>query len=147
MSKAVDHQSSTLRLSWRNACVLYVVLIVGIMTMPWSEFVAHAHWHKVNWVPFQDAIGSSAFLTNSFVNVIVFTPFGYLYLQSRSRGQKVVILEVILLATLLSASLELYQVYCHGRFPSVTDAMLNAIGGVIGATVALKSNIREVIVR
>ncbi len=147
MSNAVDYQSSTLRLSWRNACVLYVVLIIGVMTMPWSEFVGHAHWHKVNWVPFKDTMQYPAFLSNNFLNAIVFAPFGYLYLQSRSRGQKVVILEVILLATLLSASLELYQVYCHGRFPSVTDALLNVIGGAIGAAVALQSNIKEVIVR
>ena len=147
MSQAVHHESSTLRLSWRNACLLYVVLIVSVLTTPWSEFVGHAHWHKVNWVPFKDTMQLSAFPSNNFLNAIVFAPFGYLYLQSRIRAQKLMILEVVLLAALLSTSLEIYKVYCHGRFPSVTDVMMNVIGGVIGATVALKSNIREVIIR
>ena len=89
----------------------------------------------------------SAFPSNDVLNAIVFAPFGYLYLRSRIRAQKLMILEVVLLAALLSASLEIYQVYCHGRFPSVTDVTMNVIGGVIGATLALKSNIREVIIQ
>jgi glycopeptide antibiotics resistance protein len=32
----------------------------------------------------------------------------------------------------LSLSIELYQVYCHNRFPSIFDVITNVAGAVLG---------------
>jgi glycopeptide antibiotics resistance protein len=39
----------------------------------------------------------------------------------------------------LSLSIELYQVYCHNRFPSIFDVITNLAGAVLGVLFALFS--------
>ena len=115
-------------------------LIVGVTTMPWSDFQGHAHWSMVCWIPFTDTLWSPGMLFNALANVLLFVPFGYLYIRSQPRRYSASLLPLALLAVLLSASAELYQVYSHHRFPTATDIAANLIGAVVGGLLARKSS-------
>lgn len=126
-----------------------VALIVAATTMPWSAYyVGHSHWAQVEWVPFSRLVRPDDFL----LNILLFLPFGFsLYLwsvagdvrvgsaepapdrQPRVRAQRRRIAGVVGAAILLSASVELFQVYCHGRLPTTTDILSNTIGAFLAA--------------
>jgi glycopeptide antibiotics resistance protein len=126
-----------------------VVLIVAATTMPWSAYyVGHSHWAQVEWVPFSRLVRPDDFL----LNILLFMPFGFsVYLWSVAgdsrlassavaaparlgRGaQRRRIAAVVGAAVLLSTSVELFQVYCHGRLPTTTDILSNAIGAFLAA--------------
>ena len=40
---------------------------------------------------------------------------------------------IVGVAILLSLAVELFQVYCHGRLPTTTDIISNALGAYLGA--------------
>ena len=65
-------------------------------------------------------------------NAALYFPFGFFLPLRRSRGR---LLIAGVLAALLSASLELSQVWSHWRFPSATDVTMNVAGSVAGALV------------
>ncbi|MEK6640616.1 MAG: VanZ family protein, partial [Nitrospirota bacterium] len=70
----------------------------------------------------------------------LFLPLGYVLrrlLTSSSPLRQLLIAAGI--GTTLSLSIELYQVYCHNRFPSIFDVITNVIGTVIGVYVPLFS--------
>lgn len=125
-----------------------VALIVAATTMPWSAYyVGHSHWAQVEWVPFSRMIRPDDFL----LNVLLFLPFGFCFylctvagngrVASRAgaasdppaRSQRRRILGAVAAAMLLSSSVELFQVYCHGRLPTTTDILSNTIGAFLAA--------------
>jgi glycopeptide antibiotics resistance protein len=127
-----------------------VALIVAATTMPWSAYyVGHSHWAQVEWVPFSRLVRPDDFL----LNILLFLPFGFSFylwsvagdgraattaapasdLQARGHARRRRIASVVVAAILLSTSVELFQVYCHGRLPTTTDILSNAIGAYIAA--------------
>ncbi len=120
--------------------LLWSVVIVGVTTMPWSDFQGHAHWSTACWIPFTDRQRSPGMLFNALANVLLFVPFGYLFIHSQPRRYSASLLPLALLAVRLSASAELYQVYSHHRFPTATDIAANLIGAVVGGLLARKSS-------
>jgi len=123
-----------------------VALIVAATTMPWSAYyVGHSHWAQVEWVPFSRLVRPDDFL----LNILLFLPFGFsFYLCTAAgdgraassttsdrpaRSQRRRILAAVVAAMLLSASVELFQVYCHGRLPTTTDILSNTIGAFLAA--------------
>ena len=116
---------------------LWVVAIVLLTSMPWSNIRGQSHWGTVRWIPFQDGLFTLRPLADIVLNLFLYAPFGYLYVQCRPRVGKTVVLSTALLAALLSASTELLQVFSHNRIPSMTDIIMNVLGSTTGATIAL----------
>ena len=102
--------------------------------MPWSNFKGHAHWSKVRWIPFYDHPLTFFDVT---ANVLLFIPFGLFFVRARAKRGRSAWLQTVLLALLLSTSVEFFQIYCHNRFPSATDICTNVIGAAIGAAIGL----------
>ena len=124
---------------WRRLLLLWVLVVVVSTTMPWSSLQglqAHSHWDNVRWIPFYADSFSLRFIFDSVVNLLLFVPFGYLYVRSQVTEPRAVFLRVTLLAMLLSVGVELVQVLSHTRIPSMTDICINVIGAVIGAAIA-----------
>jgi glycopeptide antibiotics resistance protein len=61
-------------------------------------------------------------------NTLLFVPVGFSCAMSgRGVGGAAVI------GGAFSMAVEMYQVYCHGRFPSATDVWWNVTGTAVGA--------------
>jgi len=134
--------SRDLKLSWRNVWLCCVLFIVVVTTYPWIDFLGYAHWDRVIWVPFQNM----RYSLDALANIALYVPFGFSYVQSRVHVRKGGVVKVALLAALLSVSCEFYQVFCHSRFPSMTDVTSNLAGGVIGAAISGKLHVSRVII-
>jgi glycopeptide antibiotics resistance protein len=118
---------------WWKLWLVWIVIVVGLTTMPWKNYVGHSHWRLVHWVPFQQPL----VLTDVLSNVALFTPFGYLLRRAApSWSAKWMWIATVLAAAALSSSVELFQVYCHNRDPSTTDICSNLIGSVFGIMLA-----------
>ena len=102
--------------------------------MPLSNYVGHAHWSRVCWVPFRDC-GIHDFWLDALANVALYAPFGFLAARSQVRKGITAILVVAGLAALLSVSGELFEIFCHNRFPSMTDVSTNTLGAALGALI------------
>jgi glycopeptide antibiotics resistance protein len=142
---------------WRSFWHLWIAVIVLATTWPWSDFLGHTHWDKVRLVPFADR---SFARWDMMENFLLFVPFGVLFMwswpkwtrtaqwldraQFRSHVRaalatlhecKTMLLVVALLAALLSASVELFQVFTHTRIPSATDVCVNVLGSLTGGMI------------
>lgn len=80
-----------------------------------------------------DASISIGFLFDIFANVFLFIPFGYLSIRTNSRIHKFTVLQIFLLGNVISSTVELFQVYCHNRFSTMTDLCNSIIEVLIGA--------------
>ena len=122
--------------------ILWVVftLIVGIL--PLSNFVGHSHWEYITWgpIPTVEDLRSPKYLLDIVGNTLLFLPLGYVLRRLITSSSP---LRCLLIAAgiggTLSLSIELYQVYCHNRFPSIFDVITNVTGTVIGVRVPLFS--------
>ena len=124
--------------SWRLLLVAWMLLIAIGTTIPWTGFELAPQWERICWVPFQDfSLHSKVSLINVVGNCILFMPIGYLYVRSRSRSDVRVALTAFLLAVLVSLGVEFYQVFSIYRYPTATDVLANAIGGGVGAALAI----------
>ena len=110
--------------------VATLVVIVAI-TFPW-DLQDHPHWFKVAWLPFFTGIVRPRDL---LANAALYFPIGFL-LPARSRRGRVAWAAGV--ALLVSALLELAQVWSHVRFPSATDLVMNVLGSVVGAMVSAR---------
>ncbi|PYV44499.1 MAG: hypothetical protein DMG06_06280 [Acidobacteria bacterium] len=121
---------------WRTLWLLWTAVILCVTTMPWSNFKGHSHWANIGWIPFYDP---PLTLFDILANLLLFVPFGFCYVRFRqSRQRAATWLRPVLLAGLLSASVEFFQVFCHNRISSTTDLCSNIIGAAIGTALALK---------
>lgn len=125
-------------LMWRILWLFCLLLILFVSIYPCAEFHTHPHWEKVSWVPFQGVWRSANLLIDAVKNVLLYVPFGFFYGQSRSHSRKSVIIKVALFTALLSTGCEFFQVFCHGRHPTMTDVSTNLMGGVLGGVIALR---------
>jgi glycopeptide antibiotics resistance protein len=117
--------------------ILWVLFILMVGILPLKNFVGHAHWEYIKWVPTVADLRSPKYLLDIFSdlvgNTLLFVPLGYFLrrvLTSSSPLRCVLIAAGIGIA--LSLSIELYQVYCHNRFPSIFDVITNVAGAVLG---------------
>ncbi len=123
--------------------VLAVAWTVGIVMagiLPLSNFVGHSHWEYVKWVPTFEDLRSPGYALDLVIDVIVntllFVPFGYLFNRSIAHDYPHQRLMIIAAAAVLSCSIELFQVYCHNRFPSPYDIATNVTGSLLGLHLA-----------
>ena len=124
--------------TWRILWLCWLLLIVLVSIYPCAEFHTHPHWEKVSWVPFQGVWRSGNLLIDAVKNVLLYVPFGFFYGQARPRSRKRVVIKVAVLTAILSVSSELFQVFCHGRHPTMTDVSTNLMGGVLGVAIAIR---------
>jgi glycopeptide antibiotics resistance protein len=117
--------------------ILWVLFTLMVGILPLKNFVGHAHWEYIKWVPTVADLRSPKYLLDIFSdlvgNTLLFVPLGYFLrrvLTSSSPLRCVLIAAGIGIA--LSLSIELYQVYCHNRFPSIFDVITNVAGAVLG---------------
>ncbi|MBA5872633.1 MAG: hypothetical protein GDA68_21975 [Nitrospira sp. CR2.1] len=132
------HQALVSLISSRASLLWYawsiVILLVGIL--PLHNFVGHAHWQYIHWVPTPDQLASPAVLLDlgldAVANVLLFVPFGLLC-ALRGRADKPFSPGLLMLmAFTLSFGIEYYQVYCHNRSTSLLDLLDNNLGAYIG---------------
>ncbi len=127
--------------------ILWVVFTLMVGILPLKNFVGHAHWEYIKWVPIPTVadLRSPKYLLDIFFRPRreypalcaswLFSEAAVLTSSSPSR-------QLLLAAGIggtLSLSIELYQVYCHNRFPSIFDVITNVTGTVIGVRVPLFS--------
>ena len=115
---------------WWILWLIWVVVILGFTTMPWSNYVGHSHWALVRWIPFYD---HTIAISDVLANMVLFVPFGFfLGRVLPPSSSKTVWIVTLLTAVMLSTSVEFFQVYCHNRHPSTTDIGTNVLGAVFG---------------
>jgi VanZ family protein len=107
--------------------------------VPWSSYQPHAHWSRVVWVPLTTPPPLTA--GDVVLNVVLYAPLGWLYARWVATSRARMAAGAIGLAVLLSVSTETTQVYSHGRFPSMTDVILN-VGGALAGALAVRRRAR-----
>jgi glycopeptide antibiotics resistance protein len=126
--------------------ILWVVFTLMMGVLPLKNFVGHSHWEYITWVPIPtvEDLRSPKYLldisSDIVGNILLFLPLGYVLrrvLTSSNPSRQLLIAAGI--GGTLSLSIELYQVYCHNRFPSIFDVITNVTGTVIGVRVPLFS--------
>lgn len=103
--------------------------IIVATTWPPASFVGHAHWDQVEWIPFTGGFRPLDILAN----LALFVPLGWSLAWGRHRSRA---RQAAVAGLLLSLAIELFQVYCHGHFPTMTDVAANTAGAWLGARVA-----------
>jgi len=125
----ISSRASVLWFAWS-----IVILLVGIL--PLHNFVGHAHWQYIRWVPTPDQLASPAVLLDlgldAVANIILFVPFGLLYTLRGDADKPFSPGLLMLMAFTLSFGIEYYQVYCHNRSTSLLDLLDNVLGAYIG---------------
>jgi glycopeptide antibiotics resistance protein len=115
---------------WWILCSAWSVVILAATVLPFKNFVGHAHWDQIRWIPFYSHPVAPL---DVVANVALFIPFGFLLrraLAGRSRKQAWIV--TLLLAAVISTGVEFYQVFCHNRVPSSADICTNLLGAILG---------------
>jgi glycopeptide antibiotics resistance protein len=108
--------------------------VIVLVVVPWGgAYQPHPHWTRVVWIPFSTPPPLTAW--DVVVNLLLYVPFGYLFARVRPAWTW----PVVSAAVLLSVATEFAQVYSHGRFPSITDVILNTAGAIAGLAVGRRS--------
>src|SRR5262249_24503249 len=112
---------------WRNTIrwdmvlqmgrVLSIILIIAFLTLPASNWSTHAHWKKIEWVPFRGRVSGLDVLEN----VLLFFPFGFLHACTVPPRPALRFWRLLFLGAALSTAGECFQIFCHNRFSSTTD--------------------------
>jgi glycopeptide antibiotics resistance protein len=117
---------------------LWALFIALVGILPLTNFVGHSHWEYIQWLPTADNFRSRRFLFDILANMALFLPLGYLLDRSHSTATARRSLFLAAAATsLLSLSIEWFQVYCHNRHPSPTDVVSDVTGSLIGACLSM----------
>ena len=119
--------------------ILWIVFTLLVGVLPLRNFVGHAHWEYIKWVPIPtvEDLRSSKYLldisSDIVGNALLFLPLGYFLRRLlASSGPIRQLLIAAGIGGTLSLGIELYQVYCHNRFPSIFDIITNVTGTLIG---------------
>jgi glycopeptide antibiotics resistance protein len=117
---------------WGLAWFASTLAVAAAEILPWSNFQGHSHWAKVCWIPFGDR-HLPGFWLDLCQNVVLLLPFGFTGVRAAARPT-----QIVMLAALLMICGELFQVYCHNRFPSMTDVTAGTAGAWIGVLAGVK---------
>jgi glycopeptide antibiotics resistance protein len=99
-----------------------------------SRAVVISNISSISWIPLLDPDGSRASVPDIAQNILFFIPFGFLGALSltQNRGGNR-IRKTVILGLLLSATVELLQIFTIDRTTSLTDIATNATGCLIGS--------------
>jgi glycopeptide antibiotics resistance protein/uncharacterized membrane protein len=83
--------------------------------------------------------------TDFVTNIIIFIPVGFLFRLSRGKNEDPFCLMALAFGVLLSLAIESVQVFISGRYPQVSDVIINGLGAWMGAMifVVLKKKLIE----
>lgn len=95
------------------------------LVLPWNDWQNHAHWARVQWIPF---VTPPVKLLDVIGNVLLYVPYGFFFPPASRRRWPA----VTGTALALSCVTEWTQLYSHARFPSLTDVTCNVIGAALG---------------
>lgn len=118
----------------RILLLLAVTAVLVATLLPLSGYRAHAHWERVGWIPFADDRSRPWEMA---ANVLLFLPFGWSAARVLGGGRGGALAAAVA-GALLSSSVELAQVFAHGRIASATDVVVNFAGAALGAALALR---------
>jgi glycopeptide antibiotics resistance protein len=104
------------------------ILVVVVASGPWFGIVREPQWDRVTWIPFT---GFGDKPRDMIVNVLLYVPFGWSFVKTRSRRASV--LDVIAMAALVSIAVEIPQLFYRLRDPSMTDVVMAVIGAAAGS--------------
>jgi len=119
---------------WTLAWLLYACLIIASGVYH-TDFVMHSHWEFVKWLPPAAEIGTYGFWQDLAVNVLLYVPFGLLFLHSREHVTRRTMLLAVASGLLLSCGVEFYQLYSHNRRAAPSDIVCNVTGTWLGVWV------------
>ena len=138
LSVCVSRKSdlNMIRPLWRTLLFLWLTSVLLVISFPWSKFDGTPHWDNIQWIPFAHLSFHPTVLVETGANFLAFIPIGYLMVRSLSPGTRQPLLLASLLGLCSSASVEFYQLLCHGRVPATTDLLINVAGTVLGARMA-----------
>jgi len=129
-----------------SALILWIVFTLMVGILPLSNFVGHSHWEYIKWVPIPtvEDLRSPKYLldisSDIVGNTLLFFPLGYFLRRLLTFSSPIRLLLIAAgVGGTLSLSIELYQVYCHNRFPSIFDVITNVAGTLIGVHFSLFS--------
>ena len=117
---------------WKLAWAAAALAVAGAETLPWSNFQGHSHWAKVCWIPFRDS-QAPGFGWDLCQNIALLVPFGWTGIRAGVPAAR-----IVMLAAILMAAGEWFQVYCHNRFPSMTDVTAGTMGALVGIIIGRK---------
>ena len=123
---------------WTLILVGWIFLIIVLCSFPW--WLESPQWGRVRWIPLLDVLRSPyRLLRDAIANCFLYIPLGFAYARVRGVPGVKVICVATLVGLLLSVACELYQVFSPVRFPSMTDVLMNTIGALAGASIAVRS--------
>jgi hypothetical protein len=114
--------------AWNALSAAALVAAVALIVGPPRYFVGHPHWSRIVWRPFSErGVPAGDYVQN----LVVFFPSCFLFGRG-GRKSSAALFGAGVLAMLIAAACEFYQVFCHERFPSATDLCLNTVGAIAG---------------
>jgi glycopeptide antibiotics resistance protein len=115
---------------------LWLLCILIVISLPWSNVDGIAHWKNVQWIPFTHLSFQPAVMIETALNLIAFMPVGYLAVRSFPPNGRP-LFYAALLGFCASFGIEAYQLFCHDRVPSTSDIIMNVAGTSTGIWLAL----------
>ena len=103
------------------------LLLWARIGLPWRSFQWTPSFRRVELIPFQ--VGSPR---TYVLNLLAFVPFGIIGTRLGWHPSS-----VIGVAAGVSALTELSQLFSRGRYPSITDVILNTAGALLGVVLAI----------
>ena len=103
----------------------YLALVVGAITLAPFQFAVPASYHA-SWMVLDEG-----WVSDLLLNVVLFLPLGFLLRRTSSAIGGV--RRVLLTGVLLSAAIEIAQLFLEPRFSSVSDVLANSLGAGAGA--------------
>ncbi|UCF38764.1 MAG: VanZ family protein [Acidobacteriota bacterium] len=110
------------RTGFNYALLSYVVLVIFVITVAPFEF------H----IPNEVTIRFTSSLSNLLSNILLFIPAGFIFQMARKTVRGEFLLGSLLFGLVLSACVEILQVFVVGRITSVVDLAANGLGAWIG---------------
>lgn len=116
----------------RRARLTVWSIVVMAAVVPWWRWTDHAHWDRIEWLPFSSIYRPR----DAVLNVLFYVPIGFFFVRGRP-GRPHPVLWACAFGLALSALTEFTQVFSHGRFPGATDVLTNTTGACLGAWLAV----------
>ena len=95
------------------------ILVVFVVSGPWFGIVREPQWERVTWIPFT---GSSDKPRDMIVNFMLFVPFGWSFIKSRTGAHGILL--AMTAAAAVSMAVEVPQLFYRLRDPSATDLLM-----------------------
>jgi glycopeptide antibiotics resistance protein len=129
--RTFDQEQST----FGYALLLYIVIVVVLITLIPFEFR----------IPDNIQIYWTTNYSDFFTNIILFLPVGFIFRLSRRTNQDRFGISALIFGIFLSVAIEVAQIFVHGRYTQIFDAITNGSGAWLGGFifVFLKRTLKE----